>query len=87
MINVENLHHVGLFVNPIDNTIGSAPCAVTAGQRPEQRLAHPAGAESQSGLAEFKHRHRHGFRQPLGDGATRGRLEPYLVRLTVHVPP
>jgi hypothetical protein len=77
---------VGLFVDAVDDAVGSTPRAVTASQRAEQRLADPAGAQGQGGVTELKHGRCHRLRKPLGDSTARGALEPYLVTFTVHVP-
>ena len=86
VVDIEHFDDMGLFVDAIDDAVGSAACAVTAGQRAEERLADPAGAQGQGGVTELKHRRCHRLRQSLGDSTARGRLEPYLVAFTVHAP-
>jgi hypothetical protein len=86
VVDIEHLDGTGLFVDAVDDTVGSAPCAVTAGQRAEERFTDPARAQGQGSLTEFKHCRCHRLRKPFGDSATRSRLEPYLVALTGHVP-
>lgn len=85
-IDIEHFDDTGLFVDAVDDAVGSAPCAVTPGQWAEERFTDPARAQGQSSLTEFKHRRCHRLREPFGDGATRRGLEPYLVALTGHVP-
>jgi hypothetical protein len=87
VVDVEHFNDTGVIVDAVDDAVGSTPRAVTAGQRAEERLADPAGAQGQGGVTELKHRRRHRLRQTLGDGTARGRLEPYLVAFTVHAPP
>jgi hypothetical protein len=41
MIDVENVNDAAALVNPVNDAIGSAPCALATGQRPEQRPADP----------------------------------------------
>ncbi len=86
VVNIEHVNDTGLFVDAVDDTVGSAPCAVTASQRAEERFTDPARAQGQGSLTEFKHCRCHRLREPLGDGTTRSSLEPYLVALTGHVP-
>jgi hypothetical protein len=86
VIDVEHFDDMVLFVDAVDDAVGSAPCAVTASQGAEERFANPAGAQGQGGLTEFKHCRRHGLRKPFGDGTACGRLKSYLVAFTVHVP-
>jgi hypothetical protein len=86
VVDVEHFHGVGLFVDAVDDTVGSAPRAVTAGQRAEERFAYPARTQGQGSLTEFKNGSRYGLWQPFGDGAARRGLEPYLIALAGHVP-
>jgi hypothetical protein len=86
VVDIKHLDDMGLFVNPVDDAVGSAPRAVTAGQRAEERFTYPARAQGQGSFAEFKNRCRYGLRQPFGDGAACGSLEPYLIVLAGHVP-
>jgi len=75
-----------LFVDAVDDAVGSAACPVASCQRAEERLADPARTEDQRSLAEFKHRRCYRLREPFGDGAARSSLKPNLIRLSVHVP-
>lgn len=86
VVDIEHFDDTGLFVDAVDDTVGSAPCAVTASQRSEKRFADPARAQGQGSLAEFNHCRCHRLREPFGDGAARSSLEPYLVAFTGHVP-
>jgi hypothetical protein len=86
MVDVEDVDDKHLFVDAVDDAVGSAACPVTASQRAKQRLADPARAQGQGRLTEFEHCRRDGLREPFGDGAARSSLEPYLIRLGVHVP-
>lgn len=72
MVDIEHFDDVGLFVDMVDDTVGPAACAVTAGQRAEERFTDPARTQGQGGLTEFEHRRRHGLREPFGDGTARG---------------
>jgi hypothetical protein len=86
VINIEYFDDMGLFVDAVDDAVGSAPCAVTASQRAEERFTDPARAQGQGSLTEFEHCRCHRLREPFGDGAARSSLELYLVALTGHVP-
>lgn len=86
MVNIEYFDDMGLFVNAVDDAVGSAPCAVTASQRAKERFAYPAWPQGQGSFTEFKNRCRYGLWKPFDDGAACGGLEPDLVALTVHVP-
>jgi hypothetical protein len=86
VVDIEHVHDAGLFVNAVDDTVGSAPCTVAAGQWAEERFAYPARAQDQGSFAEFEDRCCHGLWQPFGDGAACCGLEPDLVALAGHVP-
>ena len=86
VVDIEHFDDMGLFVDAVNDAVGSTPCAVTASQRAEERFADPAGAQGQGSLTEFKHRRCHGLRKPFGDSTARSGLKPYLVAFTVHVP-
>jgi hypothetical protein len=86
VIDIEHFDDTGLFVDAVDDTVSSALRAVTASQRAEERLADAAGAQGQGGVAELEYRRRHGLRQPFGDCAACGGLEPYLEAFAVHAP-
>jgi len=86
MINIEYFDDVGFFVNAVDDAVGSAARAVTAGQRAKEWLAYPARSKGQGSFTELKNRSRYGFREPLSDSPTRGGLEFDLVALRGHVP-
>jgi hypothetical protein len=85
-VNIEHFDDTGLLIGAIHDAVGSAPCAVTASQRAEEWLTDPARAQGQASVTEFKHRRCHRLREPFGDGTAPGRLKPYLVAFTVHVP-
>lgn len=86
MVDVEYFDDMGLFVDAVGDAVSSTPRAEAAGQRAEERLADPAGAQGQGSVAELKHRRRHGLRQPFGDCTACGGLEPYLLAFAVHAP-
>jgi hypothetical protein len=87
VVNIEYFDDAGLLIDAVDDTIGSAPCAVTASQRAEERFTDTARAQGQGSLTEFKHCRCHRFREPFANGAARSSLEPYLIALAGHVPP
>ena len=87
MVDIEHVYDAGLFVNAVNDAVGSAPRAVAADQRAEERFAYPARAHSQGSFAEFEDRCCYGLWQPFGDCAASGGLEPYLIALAGHVPP
>lgn len=62
MIDVQNLNDVPALINSVDDAVGATPGTVTAGERPEQRLANPVRAHRERGFAELKHRGGHGLR-------------------------
>ena len=86
MVDIEHVYDAGLFVNAVNDTVGSAPCAMAADQRAEERFAYPARAQGQGSFAEFEDRCRYQLWQPFSDGAACGGLEPDLIAFTVHVP-
>jgi len=86
VVDIEHFDDMGLFIDAVDDAVSSTPRAETASQWAEERLADPAGAQGQGSVTELKHRRHHGLRQPFGDCAACGRLEPYLVAFTVHAP-
>jgi hypothetical protein len=43
---VENVDGTGVFVDAVHDPVGSAPGTVTAGERPEQWLAHTVRVDS-----------------------------------------
>jgi hypothetical protein len=59
VVDAEHFDDMGLFVDAVDDAVGSAPRAVTASQRAEERFTDPAGAQGQGSLTEFKHCRRH----------------------------
>jgi hypothetical protein len=54
VVNIEDVDHATVFVDPIDDAISAAPGAVTAAKRPEQRVADPVRIDCKRGIA--KHR-------------------------------
>ena len=86
MLDIEHVYDAGLFVSAVDDTVGSAPCAVAADQRAEEQFAYPARAQGQGSFAEFEDRCCYGLWQPFCNGAAGGGLEPYLITLAGHVP-
>jgi hypothetical protein len=79
VVDSEHFYGVGLLIDAVDDPVSSPQRTMTASQRAEQRLAYPVRAQGQDSFAERKNRRRHGLRQPFGDGAARGSLEPYLL--------
>jgi hypothetical protein len=77
--NVEDVHNAAGLVDPIDDAVGAAPGAMTASERPEQRLADPARVVGQRGIAEVQDGGSNCFRKPLGDRPPRGSLEADLI--------
>jgi hypothetical protein len=59
VVDIEHIDNAGLIVDAVDDTVGSAPRAVTADQRAEERFAYPARAQGQGGFTEFKNRCRY----------------------------
>jgi len=86
VVDIEHVYDAGLFVNAVNDTVGSAPCAMAADQRAEERFAYPARTQGQGSFAEFEDRCCYGLWQPFGDCAACGGLEPYLIELASHVP-
>jgi hypothetical protein len=41
MVNVEDMDNAAVLIDPVHDAIGTAPSAVTASERPEERLANP----------------------------------------------
>src|ERR1017187_900421 len=62
MLDVEDMNRARGFVDAVDDPVGTAPGAVAAGQRAEERLPDAVRAEGKRGLAEFQN----------GRGARRG---------------
>jgi hypothetical protein len=46
VVDVENVDGTGAFVDAVHDPVGSAPGTVTAGERPEQWLAHTVRVDS-----------------------------------------
>src|SRR5215510_4824323 len=89
VVNVEDMDHAAVLVDPVDDAIGAAPGTVATGERPEQRLANPVTIVRERGIAELQHGGSNGFRKPLGNRSPGGSLEPDLVplrRFGRHVP-
>jgi hypothetical protein len=59
VVDIEHFDDMGLIVDAVDDAVSSAPRAVAADQWAEERLADPAGAQGQGGVAKLKHRRRH----------------------------
>ncbi len=74
-------HRAGVFLDPVDDPVGTAPSGVAAGEGPGQRRANAVGVDREGGSAELQYRGCDGLREPLGDRAPRGRLKPDLVAL------
>jgi hypothetical protein len=53
VINIEHFHDMGLFVDVVDDAVGSAACAVAASRRAEKRFTDPARAQGQGRLTEL----------------------------------
>ena len=81
LVNIEDVHNVLVLVDSVDDAVGAAPSAMTASERPEERLADPVRVDRKRGIAEFKHGGRNGFRKSLGNRSPCGRLETDLVPL------
>jgi hypothetical protein len=79
MINVEDVNGTTAFVDPVNDPVCTAPGAMAASQRAEQRLADAVRIDRERGSTEFQHRGRDSFREPLSDRAPRGGLEPDLI--------
>src|SRR5215467_11326522 len=89
VVYIEDVDHVAVLVDPVDDAIGAAPGSVAASERPEQLLADTVRILCECGVAELQHGGGNGFRKPLGDRPPCGRLEPDLVslpRFGRHVP-
>jgi len=89
MINVEDVNDTTAFVDPVNDPVCTAPGAMAASQRPEQRLADAVRIDRERGIAEFQHSRRDSFREPLSDRTPRSGLEPDLIpicRLGCHAP-
>jgi hypothetical protein len=54
VVNIEGMHDVAVLVDPVDDAIGAAQRAVTAGEWPVQRLADPMRIDRKRGIAEFQ---------------------------------
>jgi hypothetical protein len=80
VVDVEDVNNSIALVDPVDDAICAAPCAVAASQRPEQRFADPVRvAARKPGIAKLQHGGSNSFRKPMGDRSPCGRLEPDLV--------
>ena len=55
MINIEDVDNVVVLVDPIADAVGAAPRAMTASERPEQRLADSLRVDRKCGFAKFQH--------------------------------
>jgi hypothetical protein len=81
VVNIEDVHNVVVLVDPVDDAVGAAPSAMTASERPEERLADPVRIDRKRGIAKFQHGGGNGFRKSLGNRSPGGRLETNLVPL------
>src|SRR5260370_27831461 len=79
VVDVEDVHGAGVFVDAVDEPVGSAPGAVAAGEGGEQRLADTVWADSERGVAEFEDGCGDSLGQPVGDRPSGGRLEADVV--------
>lgn len=89
VVDIKDVDHVAVLIDPIHDAIGAAPGAVTPGKRPEQRLADPLRVNRERGIAKLQHSGSNSFGKPLGDRSPCGRLESDLVpppRIGRHVP-
>lgn len=66
MVNIEDVHYAAAFIDPVDHAIGATPGAVTAGERPEQRLADPIRVDRKRRIAALQHSSGNGFRGAAG---------------------
>ena len=41
VVDIEDVDHAAALIDPVDDAVGAAPGAMTAGKRPEQRFADP----------------------------------------------
>ncbi len=80
MVNVEDLHRSGGFVDAVDDPVGAASSAVAAGEWSEQRLADSLWVGRERLLAEFQYGRGNGLGQAVGDRPPCGGLEPHVVR-------
>ncbi|HLJ98449.1 MAG TPA: hypothetical protein VKU39_00925 [Streptosporangiaceae bacterium] len=48
VINIEHFDDIGLLVDAVDDAVGSAPCAVTASQRAEERFTDRRGLSAKA---------------------------------------
>ncbi len=56
VIDVEGMHHAGVFLDPVDDPVGTAPGGVAAGEGPEHRRANAVGVDREGGIAELQYR-------------------------------
>jgi hypothetical protein len=66
VIDVEHMNDAGVLIDPVDETIGTAPSPVTAGERAEQWLANTMRINGKRSVAELQYGGSNGFREPLG---------------------
>ena len=55
MVDVEDVDGTGAFVDAVHDPVSSAPGTVTAGERPEQWLAHTVRVDGERGVTELQH--------------------------------
>jgi len=53
VVNIEDVDDAAALVDPVNDAIGPAPGAVTASERPEQRLANPVRVHRKRGIAKL----------------------------------
>ena len=82
MVDIEDVHHAAVLIDPVNDAVGAAPGAVTSSERAEQGLADPVRVDRKRSIAELKHGGGNGFREPLGDRSPCGRLKTDLVLLS-----
>ena len=81
MIDVEDMHDAGGFIDAVYDSVGAAPRTVTACERAEQRLADTLRIDSQCRIAKLQDRGGHRLGQTLGDSPPGGGLEADVVPL------
>jgi len=72
VVDVEDVDGAVVFVDPVNDPVGSAAGSVTASQRAEQGLADAVRVGREGGLAEFQHGSGDCLGKPLCDRASGG---------------
>jgi hypothetical protein len=75
VVNAEDVDNPVVFLDPVDDTVGPAPGAVTFREWPEQWLANSVRADRKRGITELQHPGGNGFRKPLSNRPPCSRLE------------